>query len=251
MDPAPKGQCLLILGGPSSFIQTKFHQEVAQILAKMEVFLGEFHRTRLFPAPQEHSGLPFLSSLKVVVTVRMLGMSLLSPYQPQAADIPTHKLPLKDIKPFTLSQTLHPHVIPCVQPARNSPGLPDQSLSPPSWALGFLSVPPTSTIPHPQAPYPSRLSPLTTLSTQTLGLPTPSTMSTTMSRDFSRAFHYSLPLAASSLNTFSKVHLHFLIAPHSYHMHFWASISGLAWHPVAKIPSQREMCTLSFSDNQG
>lgn len=175
MDPAPKGQCLLILGGPSSFIQTKFHQEVAQILAKMEVFLGEFHRTRLFPAPQEHSGLPFLSSLKVVVTVRMLGMSLLSPYQPQAADIPTHKLPLKDIKPFTLSQTLHPHVIPCVQPARNSPGLPDQSLSPPSWALGFLSVPPTSTIPHPQAPYPSRLSPLATPSTQTLGLPTPST----------------------------------------------------------------------------
>lgn len=39
--------------------------------------------------------------------------------------------------------------------------------------------------------------------------------------------------------------------PHSYHMHLWASVSGLAWHPVVKIPSQREVCALSSKDNQG
>lgn len=139
MDPAPKGQCLLILGGPSSFIQTKFHQEEAQILAKMEVFLGEFHLTRLFPAPQEHSGLPFLSSLKVVVTVRMLGMSLLSPYQPQAADIPTHKLPLKDIKPFTLSQTLHPPRNTMCAASSELPGTP-RSEPQPTFLGPWLSV---------------------------------------------------------------------------------------------------------------
>lgn len=145
-----------------------------------------------------------------------------------------------------MSQTLHPpHNTIYAASSGWLPKTPRSGPPPPSWTLDFLSVPPTNI--QPQAP--SRLSPLIT--------PTPdqdSRPSHPLHQKCQLSF-LSVPQLLAPGCTKSECVCQgpppLSYCPHSYHMHLCASVSGPTWHPIAKIPSQREMCALSSKDNQG